>query len=102
MSALSTGFQVGQGAGTHLHAPNLFNEFALQGCSLFNRGYGAQLNDDAICTHFGQLLFAQPVSATVVSGVASPFVLGESNVKGCTVGIFPDVDVHGVLLINDR
>ena len=102
MSAFATRSQIGQRASTGLYASNLGNQLAFKGSAFLNGSNGAQFDDDAICTDFGQLLPAQPVASAVVSGVASPLVLGEANIKRRTVSILPDVDVHTVLLIKDR
>jgi hypothetical protein len=102
MSAVTTRREISQRPSAGLHTSNFGDKSALQSNAFFDRGYGAQLDDHTINANLDKFLFAQPTAVAVVSRVATPFVFGKSNVERGTFRRLPDVDIHGVLLIDGR
>jgi len=100
MSAISAGSKIGQRPCPGLNSAYFGNQFFLKVSSHINRKNRAKFYNHVFCANFSKFLFTKPVSITAVKRVRAPFVFGKPDIKRDSVGIFPNVDIHGVLLID--
>ena len=101
MTTLPTRSQISKRAVCSLNASVLLNKATLQCNSFFRRKNRPQFNNNAIYPDCRQLLFTKPVTPPFVSRVSAPFVFGKANVKWDAKSIFPNVNIHTVLQVND-
>jgi len=100
MSTVSTRGKVGQRPSAGLYAANFRNKFALKCGAFFDGGNRPQFDDDFFSANFGQLLFTQPIASAGIQRVGAMAGSCKTNIERSSVSGLPDVDIHGVFLVN--